>query len=65
MRRDFPSAFYKLYKSMTKIELSLRKSAYNRTYYLRHREDCINRAKAYYAAHKEERRLYAHAYNKL
>ena len=50
---------------MIQIELSLRKSAYNRTYYLRHREDCINRAKAYYATHKEERRLYAHAYNKL
>ena len=50
---------------MTQTELSIRKSAYNRTYYLRHREDCINRAKAYYAAHKEERRLYAQAYNKL
>ena len=48
---------------MTEIERKMRRSKYGKTYYQKHREACIERAKAWYNAHKEYRRLYMLAYN--
>ena len=39
------------------------RSKYGKTYYQKHREACIERAKSWYNAHKEHRRLYMLAYN--
>ena len=50
---------------MTEEELRLRRQRYQRTYYLRHREACIKRAKDWYNEHKEYRRAYMLTYNKL
>lgn len=50
---------------MTEDELRLHRQRYQRTYYLRHREECIARAKAWYSGHKEQRRQHMLAYNKL
>lgn len=47
---------------MTEIERKMRRSKYGKTYYQKHREACIERAKAWYNAHKEHRRLYMLAY---
>ena len=41
----------------------MRRNKYGKTYYQKHREACIDRAKAWYNAHKEHRRLYMLAYN--
>ncbi len=43
---------------MTEVERKMRRSKYGKTYYQKHREACIERAKAWYNAHKEYRRLY-------
>lgn len=50
---------------MTDEELRMRKHKYGQTYYRRHRDACIARAKKWYSEHKEERRLYMLAYNKM
>lgn len=42
---------------MTEVERKMRRSKYGKTYYQKHREACIERAKAWYNAHKEYRRL--------
>lgn len=48
---------------MTEVERKMRRIKYGKTYYQKHREACIERAKAWYNAHKEYRRLYMLAYN--
>lgn len=56
-------SFRSIKKTMIEVERKMRRSKYGKTYYQKHREACIERAKAWYNAHKEYRRLYMLAYN--